>query len=333
MTKTKVVVTDFIEPDLNWEAGQFNRMGVDFAGYQLKTASPEQILAAAGDADVVVVNMARLGSDVIAGLERCRLIIRHGVGYDNVDIDAATHRGIAVANIPDYCVDEVAEQTVMLMLACQRRLLQQQVIVHNSAAQGKWDFSSIGPVHRLHGKTVGIVGLGRIGGTVFRMLEGFGLHRLVCDPYISLERQQAFGVQPFSLEALLEQSDIITLHVPLTPETRYMLDDPQFRRMKPDAILINTARGGLVNLEALDRELRAGRPALAGIDVYEQEPPRPDSPLLRNPGIICTPHLSWLSEEAGWLIRQRVVEAVQRFQAGEAPRHWLNPEAGAYGSR
>jgi D-3-phosphoglycerate dehydrogenase / 2-oxoglutarate reductase len=329
VTNIKVVVTDYIEPDLEWEADQFRRLGVDFAGYQLKTAGPAQLLAVAGDADVIVVNMARLGPEVIAGLPRCRLIIRHGVGYDNVDLAAASARGLPVTNIPDYCVEEVAEQAVMLMLACQRRLLAQHQILRTSAAGGKWDFSSIGPVYRLHGKTVGIVGLGRIGGTVFRMLEGFDVRRLVCDPYLSAERQRAFGVVPVPLEALLEQADIITLHTPLNAETHHLLDAPQFERMQPTAIVINTSRGATVNLDALDRALRAGRPAVAGIDVYEQEPPAPESPLLHNENLLCTPHLSWLSEEAGWIIRQRIVEAVQRLMAGEAPLNRVNPEAGA----
>jgi D-3-phosphoglycerate dehydrogenase len=326
VTTWKVVVTDYIEPDLAWEAEQFRQLGAELACHQLKFGSPAELVAATADADVVIVNMAGCGAEVIAGLRRCRLIIRHGIGYDNVDVAAASRRGIVVANIPDYCVTEVAEQALMLMLAAQRKLLQQAAILRASAAQGRWVFESINPVYRLQGKTVGIVGLGRIGGTVYRMLDGFGVRRLVCDPYLSAERRARFGVEPIALSELLPAADVITIHTPLTAETRHLFDAPQFRLMKPTAVLINTARGAIVNLPALDQALRQGRPALAGIDVYEPEPPPSDSPLLSNGRILCTPHLSWLSEEAGWIIRQRIVEDVKRCLRGEAPLSQVNPE-------
>ncbi len=326
MAKISVVVTDYIEPDLAWETEQLGRLGAAFSHHQLKHGSPAQLVEAAAEADVVIVNMARFDADVIAGLQRCRLLIRHGIGYDNVDVAAATARDIPVANIPDYCVDEVAEQALMLILACQRKLARQLECLRASAKQRQWDFGPVSPIHRLHGQTVGIVGLGRIGGTVFRMLEGFGVRRLVCDPYLSAERRQAFGVTPIPLDDLLAEADIVTVHTPLNAETFHMFDAARFRRMKPTATLVNTARGGIVDLAALDQALRAGTVALASIDVYEQEPPAPDFPLLHNPRALCTPHLSWLSEESGWIIRQRIVEDVERFLRGEAPRSQVNPE-------
>ncbi len=326
MAKISVVVTDYIEPDLAWEADQFGRLDVAFSYHQLKQGSPAQLIEAAADADVVVVNMARFDADVIAGLRRCRLLIRHGIGYDNVAVAAATARRIVVANIPDYCVDEVAEQALMLMLACQRKLARQIECLRVSSEQRQWDFAPINPVHRLRGNTVGIVGLGRIGGTVFRMLAGFGVRRLVCDPYLSLERQHEFGVTPMPLDDLLAEADIVSVHTPLNAETYHLFDEQRFQRMKPTATLVNTARGGIVDLAALDQALRAGALALAGVDVYEQEPPPPNFPLLHNPRAICTPHLSWLSEESGWIIRQRIVEDVERFLRGEPPRSLVNPE-------
>ncbi len=326
MATIKVVVTDYIEPDLKWEADQFRQLGVEFASHQLKFGSAAELVAAAGEADVVIVNMARFDAEVIAGLRRCRLLIRHGIGYDNVDVAAASQRGIVVANIPDYCVAEVAEQAVMLMLACQRKLGQQAAILRASAAQKQWDFATINPVFRLRGKTVGIVGLGRIGGTVFQMLQGFGVRLLVCDPYLSSERRQSLDVTPIALAELLPQADLVTIHTPLNAETHHLFDAPQFEQMKPTAILINTARGAIVNLLALDQALRRGDLALAGIDVYEQEPPPSDFPLLHNERALCTPHLSWLSEESGWIIRQRIVADVQRCLRGEAPLSQVNPE-------
>lgn len=333
MARIKVVTTDYIEGDLDWEREQYAALGVAFAAYQLKLGTREQLLAVAAEADVIIVNMARFSAPVIEGLQHTRLIIRHGIGYDNVDVAAATRCGIAVGNVPDYCVNEVAEQAVMLMLSCQRKLLLQNKLLSASAGAGAWDFQSINSVFSIHGKTVGIVGFGRIGSTVFRMLQGFAVRFLVCDPYLSPERQQQFGITAVPLAQVLGEADIITIHTPLTAETHHMFDEPQFRMMKRTAVLVNTARGGIINLPALDAALRAGLLAHAGIDVYEErEPPHPDDPLLNNPAAICTPHLAWLSEEANWSIRTKIVADVRRFMNGEGPRYQVNPEVRLFGA-
>jgi len=327
MAKIKVVVTDYIEPDLDWEAEQFEQMDVDFSCYQLKFAPPEEILGVASEADILIVNMAKIGAKVIEGLKRCKLIIRHGVGYDNVDVSAASARGIVVANIPDYCIQEVAEHTVMLILACQRKLLIQNRVLADSSRRGEWFFDPVYPVFSLHGKTLGIIGFGRVGRAVYKMMQGFGLQFLICDPYLPEQHKQSWGIETVPLERVLVEADIITIHTPLNEETYHLLDAPQFKLMKPTAILINTSRGGIVNLRALDAALRAGEIAHAGIDVYEEkEPPDPDFPLLHNENAICTPHLAWLSEEARWRIREKIVEDVRRFLRGEGPRFPVNPE-------
>lgn len=327
MAKLKVVITDYIEPNLKWEEEQFARLGVDFSYHQLKFGSPHEILAAAFDADILVVNMAKIGADVVDGLSRCKLVIRHGIGYDNVDVHALSRRGITLANIPDYCVVEVAEQAVMLILACQRKLLCQHRILADSATRGEWDFTSVYPVYSLQKKTLGIVGFGRIGRAVYRMMQGFGISFLVTDPYLSEEDRREYGVELHPLETLLRESDIITIHTPLNQETYHLFDDPQFRLMKRSAVLVNTSRGGIVNLWALDRALREGLLAHAGIDVYEEkEPPTPDFPLLHNERAVCTPHLGWLSEEAGWNIREQIVDDVRRFLRGQPPKHQVNRE-------
>jgi D-3-phosphoglycerate dehydrogenase len=327
MSKLRVAVTDYIEPGLQWESEEFKRLGVDFDCAQLKFAAPEQLAAFAGDADIVIVNMAKINAEVMDGLRRCKLIIRHGVGYDNVDIAAASERGIVVAYVPDYCMNEVAEQAVMLIMACQRKLLLQHRVLSASAQKGEWDFTYVYPMHSLHDKTVGIVGIGRIGSTVYRMLQGFGVRFLVCDPYLSKARRQELGIELHSFERVLRESDVITAHVPLNAETHHMFDEPQFQMMKRTAILVNTARGAVVNLRALDRALRDGLIAHAGIDVWEEkEPPDPDFPLLHNDRAICTPHLSWLSEEAAWNIRKKIMEDVARFLQHKAPRYPVNSE-------
>jgi len=326
MAKTRVVITDYIEPNLEWEQKQFEQMGVDFAYYQLKFGTPEQILEATTGADVVIANMADMNARVIEGLDRCRLIIRHGIGYDNIDVETATRRGIVVAIEPDYCVLEVAEQAVMLIFACQRKLLRQRALLRQWVDTNDYAAEMVRPIHRLHGKTVGILGFGRTGHAVYQMLQGMDLKFLICDPYISEARKKDFGIRTASLEEVLKESDVVTIHTPLIKETHHLIDGPQFKLMKKTAILVNTARGPIVNQDALDRALREGEIAHAGIDVYQTEPPPPDLPLLNNENAICTPHSSWYSEEAGWIIRQDIVEDVKLFLQDQGPKNQVNPE-------
>lgn len=327
MRRIKVIVTDFIETDLDWEVEYCKKLGIDFEYYQMKFSSPEELLSTVKDADVLIVNMCKITAQIISGLERCRLIIRHGIGYDNIDIDAATTRQIAVGYVPDYCVNEVAEQTLMLILACQRKLNQQIQITNQSAQSGNWDVSVINPVYLLRGKTVGIIGFGRIGRTVYEILKGFNVQFRIVDPYVSEETQNKYGIKTVTLETALKESDVITIHSSLRwGETYHLLGMPQLKMMKRNAILVNTARGAIVDLEALDLALREGLISMAGIDVYETEPPPPDFPLLNNPRAICTPHLSWLSEESGWNIRNKIMEDLSRFVDGKPPVNQVNEE-------
>ena len=196
MEKLKVVVSDYVESDLDWEVEQFGQMGVDFSFYQLKTAPVPELLMVIADADVVIVNMAQINEEVLSGLKRTKLIIRHGVGYDNIDVPAASRRGIVVSYIPDYCMHEVAEQAVMLIMACQRKLNQQIHLTSESSLSGKWVFKPIYPLYSLSGKTLGIIGCGRIGSLVHKMMQNFDLARiLICDPYLSEERQRKYNIK------------------------------------------------------------------------------------------------------------------------------------------
>jgi len=327
MAKIKVVVTDFIEPDLDWEVKHSKELGIEFQYFQLKQANPDQLLTVIHDADVVIVNMAKITAEVITGLKKCRLIIRHGIGYDNVDIEAATAKQIMVGYVPDYCISEVAEQAVTLIMACQRKLPQQIKIIERSSQIGQWDFTPINPIFSMRGKTVAIIGFGRIGRTVFQMLQGFGVNFRIVDPYLGDAIKQQYGINVVSLETALQEADVVTIHCPLRwEETYHMFDMPQFRMMKKTATLINTARGGIVNLDALDIALNEGLLSMAGIDVYEVEPPPADFPLLRNPRAICAPHLSWLSEESGWNIRHKIMKDVERFLQGLSPLNQVNKE-------
>ena len=327
MEPIKIVVTDYIESDLDWEEEQLAKYdNVTFEHHQLKFKPREEVIETIRDADVVLVNMVPIDAEVIAGLDRCRLIVRHGAGYDNVDIAAATAKGIRVAYEPDYCTDEVAQHAVMLMLASWRKLFVGRKVLEQSSEAGKWDFAPVYPIYSLADKTVGIVGCGRIGSLVLKMLKGFDFHIRVCDPYLTDDRQKELGIRVEPLETVLGESDIVTIHAALTEETHHLIGEEQLRMMKPTAHLVNTARGGLVDTDALAKAIREKWIAGAGIDVYVKEPPDPDFPLLDLEEVTLAPHLSWYSEEAGWSIREKIVEDFVRFIEGRPPRFQINKE-------
>jgi len=327
MDPIKIVVTDYIEPDLNWEEEQLAKYdNVTFEHHQLKFKTRDEVLAAVHDADVILVNMVAFDAETINGLDRCKLIIRHGAGYDNVDIAAATAKGIRVGYEPDYCSDEVAQHAIMLILASWRKLFKGRQVLEESSQAGKWDFTPIYPIYSLVGKTVGVVGCGRIGSLVLRMLSGFDFSVRICDPYLSAGRQAELGVEVEPLDAVLSASDIVTVHAALTDETRDLIGEPQLRLMKPTAHLVNCARGALVNTDALAKAVKEKWIAGAAIDVYVKEPPDPDFPLFGLEEVTLAPHLSWYSEEAGWSIREKIMEDFVRFIDGRPPRFLINEE-------
>ncbi len=322
----KVVVTDFIETDLEWEAERFRQESIEFKAFQLKYASELELAAAAEDADVVIVNMAPITSRVIDGWQKCRLVIRHGIGFDNVDIEALGSRGIPLVNMPDYCTEEVAEQAIALILACGRKIFSSRRILDSSVSQGCWNFNHIHPIHRLCGQTLGIIGCGRIGSRVYRKLSSFGYEFAICDPYLSSRRKAHLGIETESLDSVLARSDFVTLHTPLNHETEHLINEQTLSLMKPTAYLINTARAGLVDQNALVSALRNRRIAGAGLDVFLSEPPDPEDPLLSMDNVVLTPHLSWCSLEAERLIREKIVAQVLRFRDGEPPENVVNED-------
>ncbi|MFB3906340.1 MAG: C-terminal binding protein [Acidobacteriota bacterium] len=322
----RVVVTDYIEPDLNWEHEQLSPLAVELDSYQLKAAPVERLIEATRDADIVVVNMAPVTSALVSGWRKCSLVIRHGIGYDNVDVQALTKRGIPLVNIPDYCPEEVAEQAIALLYALARKIVFSRTILERSSRQGEWNFEGIAPIHRMKGRTVGIIGCGRIGSRVLRKLSGSGMQLLVCDPYLSTQRQRELGIDVLRLEDVLARADFVTLHTPLNDETRRLISRSTLALMKPSAFLINTARAGLIENEALYEALVNGRLAGAALDVFSPEPPPADFPFFQLPNVILTPHLSWYSVEAEWEIREKIVEQIKRKREGLPLLNCVNPE-------
>jgi D-3-phosphoglycerate dehydrogenase len=330
-TRTKVVVTDFIEADLDWEQAEMDRRGIAFETHQLKQATPDEVIRRTADADIVVVNMVKITPAVIAAWQNVKVVIRHGAGYDNVDVPALTARGILLEYIPDYCQHEVAEQAIALMMACARKVVWSRRVLDASVARGEWDFGPIVPMYRVDGATVGIVGCGRIGSLVLHKLKGFGCRVLVCDPFLSDRRKAELGLDTVDLETLCRQSDFVTLHTPLNEQTRKLVNAQTLSWMKPTAYLINTSRGGMVDTDALADALRNHRIAGAGIDVFEKEPPAPDFPLLKLDNAVVTPHLSWYSKDAERGIREKIVQVIDMFMAGTLPRIAVNPQAWTIG--
>lgn len=331
MKQWKIVVTDYIENDLDWEAQELAKMpNVAFEHYQLKQAPKAELIEKIKDADIVVVNMATFDPEVISSMEKCLLLIRHGIGYDNVTVPACTEQRIRFAYQPDYCATEVAEQAVALILCCVRKLFASLEVLKDASANQIWNFAPMGDVHRLFGQTLGVIGCGRIGGRVVRIMKALGMKLMVCDPYIDERQKGALGIDEiYDMDTVLQQADIITLHTPLNDDTRYMIDEPQLRMMKQSAILINTARGGLINTAALAKALHEGWIAGAGIDVYEKEPPPPDMPLFDAPNATLSAHIGWMSVEAGWDIRTKIMDDIRACMEGRPPRNTVNKELDA----
>ena len=279
--------------------------------------SVDAAIASTREADVVLVRESPLPRQAIEAMQRCRAIIRYGIGVDNIDQAAASERHIRVANVPDYGTEEVATQTVALALAVVRRLR-----LHDAELRaGRWSTGVLQPMHRLRGATLGLVGYGRIARRTHEMLAGFGFARtLVSDP----SHQPPEGTEGTDVDTICREADLISLHAPLTAATRHIVDARRIALMRPTAVLVNTARGGLVDLDALASALAERRILGAGLDVFEHEPPDPAHPIFRLDNAVLTNHIGWYSEEAMRDLQRKAAEEVVRVLRGEAPLHWLN---------
>lgn len=265
---------------------------LEVAQHRTETA----ILQAAGSADLVLIQSVRplINKRVIPGLRACRGIIRLGLGYDSVDVQAATQAGILVSNVTGWCNQEVAEHTLALFLSGARKITRLDRQLHD----GLWSRQEAVPIFRLQGKTAGLVGCGRIAQMVAQRLQGFGLNILGFDPYVDEATMATFGIKKASLDEILSQADFISVHARLTDETFHLLSQRELGMLKPDAFLINTSRGAIIDESALISALKQGQLCGAALDVMEHEPLSPDSELCRLPNVILTPHLASYSNEA-----------------------------------
>jgi D-3-phosphoglycerate dehydrogenase len=313
MSRPLIAVTDSPFPSLDPARAALARIDPELR--MAKSASAEDILAVARDADAILVTYAKLPADLLRQLMRCKAIGRFGLGVDNIDVEAAAELGITVTYVPDYCMYEVSDHAMALLLALARK-----VPLSNALVQaGRWEMPAVVPIHRLAGSVLGLVGFGNIPRALTPKAQAFGLRVVTHDPYLPPAALAAAGVEGVSFEELLEISDFVSIHAPLTPATRGLFDAEVFNKMKKGALLINTARGPLIDEEALVAALDAGQLGGAALDVVAVEPLPRDSRLLGRDNVILTPHTAFYSVEALNELQTKCAADVARVLSGEKP--------------
>jgi D-3-phosphoglycerate dehydrogenase len=313
MPRPLIAVTDSPFPSLDQAKAALARVDPELR--MAKSASAEDILAVAREADAILVTYARLPGDLLRQLTRCKAIGRFGLGVDNIEIPAAAELGITVTYVPDYCMHEVSDHAMALLLALARK-----VPLSNKLVQaGRWEMPAVVPIHRLAGRVLGLVGFGNIPRALAPKAKAFGLRVVTHDPYVSQQALAAAGVESVSFDRLLEISDFVSIHAPLMPATRGLFNAEVFGKMKTGALLINTARGPLVDEDALVSALESGRLGGAALDVVAVEPLPNDSRLIGRDNVILTPHTAFYSVEALDELQTKCAADVARVLSGEKP--------------
>jgi D-3-phosphoglycerate dehydrogenase / 2-oxoglutarate reductase len=318
--KFKVVITDAEYESFEIENEELNKIGAEVVLGQCKTE--DEIIKIAKDADGLLVQYASITRRVIESLQKCKVIARYGIGVDSIDIEAATEHGICIVNVINYCIDEVSDHTIALVLACVRKV----VILNNAVKKGIWDFKISKPIFRLRNMKLGLVGFGNIARMVSHKAQAFGLSVLAYDPYISSSDMTQNNVKKVNLEDLLAEADIISLHLPLTKTTKYMFTEKEFKLMKNTAFIINTSRGSLIKEEDLYKALNEKWIAGAALDVTEKEPIDSNNNLLKLDNIIITPHVSFYSDESLKDLQRNAAKGVAQVLTGEIPSSIVNKE-------
>jgi D-3-phosphoglycerate dehydrogenase len=312
MAKYKVVVSDNRHGDYSIEAEVLKPVDAEVVIEDCSTV--EEMIIACRDADGVLLDQAPMPAKVIENMAKCKVVSRYGVGYDNVDVEACTKKKIYVANVPDYCMEDVSDHAMALFYSCVRRI----TLRDKQVRQGGWNMDRSG-IYRIKDRVFALVGFGNIARCLVRKLSGLGLKKvLVYDPYVSKEIIEASGAQKADLETVLTEADYISLHVPVTPETKGIINKKAFSLMKNSAILINTARGPLVEEEALIDALSTGKIAFAGLDTHSKEPLPADSPLLKMDNCILTDHVGFYSDESMKELHTKVAQNIRAvFESGK----------------
>ncbi|SHF47598.1 C-terminal binding protein [Desulforamulus putei] len=323
MTKPKVYVTDYEFPNLKFEEEVLLPIGAELIGVQCKTE--EDIIEKCKDAVGLINQYAPISRKVMESLPNLKVVARYGVGVNTIDLPAATDLGICAANVPDYCMDEVSDHAMALILACARKV----VLMNNEVKKGNWDYKVSIPIYRIRGKNLGLISFGRIAQTLAGKARAIGMNLLVFDPYVPETVAKQYDAKLVSLEELLRESDFISVHAPLTAETEHLISEKELQMMKKSAFIVNTGRGPVIDEKALIKALQEGWIAGAGLDVIEVEPPTADNPLLKMDNVVINPHAAWYSIEAEAELRTKTARGVAEVLQGYFPKYLVNRDVKA----
>jgi D-3-phosphoglycerate dehydrogenase / 2-oxoglutarate reductase len=326
MAKFKIVTpvgASFSVPGVGYELEMEGLAPIEAEIIEIAAGTDDEFVSAARDADALYAKGRLITKRIIDGLEQCKVIALGTVGVDSVDVAAATARGIPVTNVPDTFIEEVADHTMMLILATYRRLVMMDKLVR----EGRWAEGRplLSQFPRLMGQTLGFIAFGHVARAVAVRARAFGIHMLAYDPYVEELVVSQYGVEPVGLTELLQRSDIVSMHAPATPEAYHLLTEYHFRRMKPGALFISTGRGPTVDEQALIKALQEGWIAAAGLDVLEEEPPALTNPLLKMENVILTPHVASASSRFDPVRKRRVGQEIALVLSGRWPRSCVNP--------
>lgn len=315
----KVVVTDYLFDSLSPFIQQLD--GLDCVVQTFQERDPVRLAELCRDADVVFVHHANIDAQVIAAMEHCRMITRPAIGFDNIDVAAATKKGIYVTNIPEYGAQhDVSNHIIMLLLACEKKLWQ----LVSDVKRGGWDMNIAKPVRRIAGQTLGLCGFGRIPKRVAVKAKALDMELISYDPYVDEDAMAAYGVRKVDFDDLCALSDVVSITLPLNDQTRYLFDESAFKKMKKTAFIINTARGAVIREKDLVRALADGEIAGAGLDVLEKELPDPDNPLHQMDNVVITPHSAWFSEQSEQSLLEQCGQLTAEVLRCGRPSHSVN---------
>jgi D-3-phosphoglycerate dehydrogenase / 2-oxoglutarate reductase len=313
----RVVITDCDHGSIEEEKDEFGRIGAELILAQVQ--AEKELIRVCKDGDGLLNQYALLSRKVLENLPKCKVISRYGVGVDSVDLRAATDLGIIVANVPDYCIDEVANQTLSMILT----LVRKTAFFDQKVKSGQWDFRLGIPIYRTRGKTLGLIGCGKIGIEVGKRISAFGVRVIAFDPYLEKAPE---GMEMKDLDSILKESDFLSIHCPLNDSTRHLIGEREFGKMEKKPIIVNTSRGPIIDEKALIHALRKGQISGAGLDVLEKEPPDPENPLLKMENVLLSPHMGFYSEESICELKRGAAKNISDALSGRWPRSVVNRE-------
>ncbi|TFB24447.1 C-terminal binding protein [Filobacillus milosensis] len=320
MSQFKVVVTDYNYDTFEPEKEVFNKMGIELNFEQCQTE--DDVIEKCRDADALLNQYAPISRRVIENLDNLKVVARYGIGVNTVDLEAATENGVAVGNVTDYCLDEVSDHAMALLLSSVRKVTQ----LNNDVKDGNWDFKIAKPVYRLRGRTLGLVGFGNIPQTLTTKAQAFGLNVIAYDPFVPKEVADELSVRLVEIDELYEQSDYVSVHLPLNNKTEKMINLDAFKKMKKETFIINTSRGPVIDEEGLIEALQTNEIAGAGLDVLEQEPIDADSPLLKMDQVLINPHAAFYSVEAEAELKRKTAQNAADVLSGYFPDYLVNKD-------